>query len=269
MQITTNSLIYQTQDLYGVIQVVDDGDVRTLMFDGASQQSRMSKAKPNQLITYYEQVMACWRLFVSAEAGEALILGLGGGSATKYCLEKLPNWQIHVVELREKMVAIAQSYFALPKDDRLTIYIDDGAQFITHQAKLAQSRYQLLLVDLFDVSKIYSYDYTETFLKDCLQCLSPHGVMAMNVWGTNEEAFTQIIAALGKVFEWKILIIPVTNTGNVVVFAFHPQAVCYEMVDLIHRQQLLVEDMTIDWQGCLEKILQNNREQLSRIIVGV
>jgi spermidine synthase len=266
MHITTNSLIYQTQDLQGVIQVVDDGDERTLMFDSTSLQSRMSKGKPNQLITPYEQVMAYWRLFVCAEVGEALILGLGGGSAAKYCLEKLPNWQIHVVELREKMVAIAQTYFALPKDDRLTIYIEDGAQFIAHQAKLAHTHYQLLLVDLFDLTNNYSYDYTETFLKDCLKCLSVHGVMAMNLWGTNEVAFTQIIAALGKVFEWKMLIIPVTNTGNVVVFAFHPQANCYEMVDLMCRQQMLIEDKTIDWQSCLERILQNNREQFSRII---
>jgi hypothetical protein len=104
-----------------------------------------------------------------------------------------------------------------------------------------------------------------------LNKLHKRGVLVMNVWGTDQTKFTQVIAALGKVFSWKILVVPVGSSGNVIVFAFHPDTPKYELKDIMvrveHLEKLSDDDLpVIPWRRYLDEMLTNNRQQLKMLI---
>lgn len=264
MHFLDKNVVFNTEDSYGKISVVDEADdKRTLYFGDGSKQSQMLRGFPNRLQTPYEKVMACWQLFLTPAANDVLLLGLGGGSATKHCLQALPKANVSVVELRETVVSIARNYFALPHDERLTVYLDDGAQFINHQAQAADRQYDLLLVDMYDLENLYAYIYSEDFLMNSLKLLRVGGVLALNLWGSHQARFKSVVAAVGKVFHWKILVVPVAESSNVIVLAFHPDTPKYTFDSLLARINDLEKAFAMPWKVYLETILQNNREQLS------
>lgn len=269
MRLLTKNIIFNDQDAFGKMHVVDTTDgVRVLYFGDESQQSRMQQSSPDTLITPYEQVMACWQLF-HGQAGNVLLLGLGGGSAAKYCFKQLPASQLTVVEMRESVVHIARQYFALPIDDRITVHIEDGGHFVANYASDQDGGFNLMLVDMYDLEKLYAYIYQEDFLTACLKQLNVGGVLTMNLWSTDAVLFNKIIAALGKVFHWKILIVPVPDSGNMIVFAFHPDAPLFDLSVVRARVAQLEEDginAHIPWSSYLALILQHNQQQLPLIM---
>lgn len=263
MHFLEKNVVFETEDSFGSIRVVDEPDgIRTLYFGDDSRQSEMLKSDVNLLVTPYEKMMACWQLFTPPLTSEVLVLGLGGGSAVKHCLQSLPGANISVVELRETVVSVARDYFALPTDARLTVYLDDGAQFIANQAQYLEKPVDLLIVDMYDLEHLYAYIYSEDFLANSLKLLNVGGVVAMNVWGSDQARFESVIAAVGKVFQWKILVMPVADAGNVVVLAFHPDTPNYTFDALLTRIKQLEKAVSIPWKRYLETILQNNEQLL-------
>ena len=69
--------------------VYDDAGVRRLHFDSAAVQSSMRLSDPYALDLSYTQAMMGFLLF-SAEPRHILIVGLGGGSLSKYCHHRFP-----------------------------------------------------------------------------------------------------------------------------------------------------------------------------------
>lgn len=260
------TIIHTFKDTFGLVTVIDQRDIRTLWFDEAHPQSRMLISSPNQLIVPYERVMACWQLFCTVDNGHVLQLGLGGASTTKYCFASKPDWQVSVVEIREGLVKLAHEYFALPKDPRLTIYIDDAMQFVAQQAKNGVDTYQLLIVDLFDMTQATTYAYSEGFLQHCLQLLAVDGVMVLNLWCSDEVAFKAVVASIGQIFAWRVLLYPIEDSDNVVVFVFHPEAKRYGIEQLQKRSQVLSDVDDIDFNQHLQTILQHNRQHLHLVM---
>ncbi len=258
-------VVFNTQDAHGKLRVVDEADgVRALYFGEKTKQSQMKKTVPNKLVTPYEQVMAAWQIFCLPQSEAALVLGLGGGSGTKHCLAQLPDAKVSVVELREAVVNVARDYFMLPtNDDRLAVYVDDAAQFMRRQIPHFDHLFDLMLVDMYDLENEYAYIYSRAFLSDCLNALQVGGVIVFNVWGNHEQRFESLIAALGEVFKWKILLLPVAGSGNVVVFAFHPDAPSYSSKVLHEKAKTLAQNSGIPFDAYFEEIIALNQQQLS------
>lgn len=260
------TIINTFKDAFGLVTVIDQADIRILCFDDAYPQTRMLISSPNQLIVPYEKVMTCWQLFCTKSNGSVLQLGLGGASGTKYCLANHHDWQVGVVEIREGLVKVAHEYFGLPKDPRLTIYIDDAMQFVAQQAKNGVDVYQVLIVDLFDLTQATTYAYSEAFLQHCLQLLSLDGVMVLNLWCTDEAAFKGVLARIGNLFAWRLLVYPIDESDNVVVFVFHPAGKRYAVNQLQERSQALSEMHPIDFNAYLQAIMQYNHQHLQLVM---
>lgn len=269
MQFKDKNIIHSCRDAEGDMHVVDTAEgVRVLYFGQDVQQSRMQLSDPNALITPYEQVMACWQLF-DINIKQVLVLGLGAGSATKYCFEHLPAAQLHVVELRESVLTIAREYFSLPIDMRLTAYIEDGIHFVKHQLRHTVNKLDLMLIDLFDLKDNYTYTYDAAFLTACLACLSENGVLAINIWANNPERFKAVMANIGEVFQWKLLMVPVPYSGNLIVFAFHPDGKKQSYAAMQARAKALAADTrhsAIAWQAHLASMIKHNQNQLDLIL---
>lgn len=107
--------------------------------------SEMDINAPFRLALGYTQTMMGF-LFFHRNPSSIAIIGLGGGSLTKYCHLHLPDSSIVVLENNIDVIALPDP-FLIPKDDaRLSIQCADGADFV----KMHKEKYDVLIVDGFD-----------------------------------------------------------------------------------------------------------------------
>ncbi len=212
-------VVHQAHSDDGVIEVVDLGDTRSLHFGTFPRQSSMSLRTPHTLeLSYTEAMMAC--LILNPQPEKILVVGLGGGSLVKFLLYHLPNCQIEVIEYRQDVIDVAQTYFAVPTDDpRLTIHHGDGYLFVQDCYYQAQSHYDLLLVDAYDHIGMAASIGAQAFFDACAGILTPDGVMSINLWGSEHALFNQTMARINQSFEGRTMILPVKNKGNVIGLA--------------------------------------------------
>ena len=141
-------IIYETSYEGMPIQVVDTVRSRYLRFDkedgynGKNVQTKLNKKEPYWLMSVYQKMVD----HVDFEkANTYLILGLGGGTMPKYISHKNPEAKIDVVELLPEVIDIAYEYFALKKTPNITVYNEDGLEFI----KNTEKTYDVIWWDIF------------------------------------------------------------------------------------------------------------------------
>jgi len=217
---TEGTVIYQTYDEHGLIEVVDSGPIRSLHFGTEARQSSMYKFAPRQLCLNYTRAMMAWRLF--RETWQyALMIGLGGGSLAKVLLNDFATGKLDVVECRACVVEVAQRYFALPQDEaRLNITVGDGGEYVHHAARQTPGRYDLLLIDAYDHAAMSPAVDGVAFYVCCRDILTADGILVVNLWGSDHDPFRHSLQAIGIAFAWRVLLLPVKDRANVIVLAF-------------------------------------------------
>jgi len=159
------------------LSVTDDNGVRLLKFE-RNQQSSMRLDDPFETdisyVGYLHLPMA-----VKPDAARTLVVGLGGGSLLKRMWRDYPAMRLHAVELDPEVVDLAYDYFALPDDERIEVFIDDGRTFL----ETCAHTYDIIVIDAFDDDHTPRHLLTEEFLRTCRDHLSEDGVIAYNVIG--------------------------------------------------------------------------------------
>ncbi|MBI3559052.1 methyltransferase domain-containing protein [Candidatus Gottesmanbacteria bacterium] len=94
----------------------------------------------------------------------ALILGLGCGSAIKSLRQKFPDCQITGVEINPEMIAIGKKYFNLDKISNLKIIRADAKKFVSK----TKQKFDLILVDLYkgNVPEKQKINYSKILTKN-------------------------------------------------------------------------------------------------------
>ena len=159
------------------LRVTDDGAWRLLKFE-RNHQSSMALDDPFETDIEYVNYLHL-ALAVKPDPRSALVIGLGGGSLVKRMWRDYPALSIDAVEIDEQVVGIAREYFALPDDERIRVFVDDGRAFLGYCAET----YDLIVVDAFDDDHIPRPLLTEEFLLTCRDHLSADGVLAYNLIG--------------------------------------------------------------------------------------
>lgn len=175
--------------------VFDDGDLRTLHFDGNSIQSAMSISSPDRLILTYTQAMMAFLLFNPAPA-HILLIGLGGGSLAKYCYQKLPDTCITVVELDKDVIALRDVFHVQKDDHRFQVIQSDALDFI----ETTSEKFDFILHDGFVADGLAPALSTESFYQSCHQVLCEGGALISNLWGNHEVLF-KIMLCLHTIFD--------------------------------------------------------------------
>jgi len=206
-------LIHWEEDAHGLLEVVDQVDLRSLHFGSPPMQSRMRRAEPATLVLDYTQAMMLPLLF--RRPARVLLLGLGGGSLAKFLFHALARCRIDVVESRAAVVRLAEAFFYLPRDPRLTVTVDDAHRVVG----ACRHRYDLILVDLFDAWGPAPVLAELGFLGDCRACLHDDGVLAMNLW-CEDRAQPAVEAHLTHLFADRCLNLSMADRDNRVVLAF-------------------------------------------------
>lgn len=260
-------VIYENHDDEGILEIVERDGVRSLHFGSYSRQSSMLLNDPHKLQLDYVRAMTGWLLFKPPLEDEALIVGLGGGSLAKHLLHHFPECRLKAIEPRKSVVKIARSHFGLPLDPRLKIVIDDGGNHIRQCAEAYRERYSLLFIDAFDHEGMAQSISNAAFFDACKVILKKDGILVINLWGgTHNPLFMECAQWLGRIFNWKILFLPVQGRGNIIGLAFNEDCPVYAVKELRAKALMLEQQYQIGFPGFLKDLVKHNASTVNQVI---
>lgn len=196
----------------------DEGPVRHLHLDSIWIQGSMLIDSPQVLVHQYIQRMMAWLLFVepaSVPGRQAMQLGLGAGSLTKFC-SKVLRMRTVAVEINPKVLVACRGWFKLPPDNaRMQVILADAAQEILKPKW--QGAIDALQIDLYDHDAAAPVLDSENFYADCRRVLTEDGCLTVNLFGRS-SSFARSVERLTAVFGAEsIWPFKATREGNTVV----------------------------------------------------
>ena len=207
-------VLFHDQDEHGPIDVVEeeDGRVLSLQFGSTARQSSMFVDRPDELTLEYTRCLMSALVLREAPPRRALILGLGGGSLVKFLLRHLPGCGVEVVELRPRIVEVAQRFFALPRShDRLRVHLTDGRRFLLEHTG---EPFDLVLLDLHTGQGMAPAVLEKDFLPACRRATADGGVFSANLWYGFDMALERRVQGLLEASFDRILDLPVPGRSN-------------------------------------------------------
>jgi spermidine synthase len=212
--------VFETFSPYHHIQVVDQGGVRTLSFDGSSE-TKMSLANPLRgHFEYTEYFHMPW--IWNREIKRVLMAGLGGGSTQRAYRHDYTNVMVDTVELDPAVVSVAKKYFNVAEAPNHRIYTEDARVFV----RRTTNRYDVILMDAYTTgrygSSIPPHLTTREFFTLGKEHLSPNGVLAYNVIGQLQGWRANFVGALYRTMKEvfpQVYLFPAHETQNVVLLA--------------------------------------------------
>jgi spermidine synthase len=190
----------------------EDGDSMTLQFRIGEIQSEMLVSDPDFLMLSYTRTMMAFRLF-HKEPERLAMIGLGGGSMTKWCYRELPRTDITVIENNEEVISLRDDFHIPADDERFRVIFGDGADYVAGTFDSPE----VLLVDGFDIYGQPPQLCSQEFYDDCYRALAPDGLLVVNLCGPGDQ---QAIDRVRRRFDDRVLIIlPREDGENKVVFA--------------------------------------------------
>ena len=198
----------------------EEGPIRHLHLGSEWIQGSMLVDAPTVLVHEYIQRMMAWLLFVdptTVSKRQALQLGLGAGSLTKFCHKKL-RMKTTAIELNPQVLHACRGWFKLPDDNsRLRVVLADAALAIQQPSWLGTV--DALQVDLYDEEAAAPVLDSVEFYKDCRATLTEEGCMTVNLFGrvsSFQRSVDKMAQAFGMDALWSF---KSTREGNTVVLA--------------------------------------------------
>jgi spermidine synthase len=209
-----------TTDTLPEVNFSEEGPVRHLHLGSEWIQGSMLLDSPYVLVHEYIQRMMAWLLFVepaSVADRQALQLGLGAASLTKFCHKEL-RIKTTAVELNPQVLVACRGWFKLAADDaRLQVVLADAADEI--QNSRWWGAVDALQVDLYDHEAAAPVLDSLPFYNNCRRLLTEDGCMTVNLFGRASSfvrSVEKISAAFGADAVWAF---KATREGNTVVLA--------------------------------------------------
>lgn len=193
--------------------IVDADGQRMLHFDGITIQSQMALDDPVALALDYTRTMMAFLLFRPAPRHIAMI-GLGGGSLVKYCLETLPETRITAVEINPEVIALRDEFGIPPDGPRLRVLCRDGAEYVRDPGESPD----VLLVDGFDAEGMPSQLCSVAFYDYCHSMLADGGMMVANLW-SGDPRYGLYASRIRDSFDDKVVVVRAEEDSNRIVFA--------------------------------------------------
>ena len=208
---TEGRIVYSRDTRYHRLYVVDDGNTRYLRFD-ASLQSAMYRGDPFRTRFRYTDYL---HLGVAYNPGarSVLFVGLGGGSAPKRMWQDFPRLRLQVAEIDPVVVEVAERYFALPRDSRLQVEVEDGRGYLDGTDR----RFDVIVLDAFFADGIPFHLFTHEFLELARQRLEPGGVVVTNMIGSLAGPGSRLFRSVYRTYRTAfptVLVHPVVLDGE-------------------------------------------------------
>jgi cyclopropane fatty-acyl-phospholipid synthase-like methyltransferase len=126
-----------------------------------------------------------------------LVLGLGGGAITKRFWRDYPDAHVDSVEIDPVVADVARTYFWLPEDERLGVFIEDARRYVQRTGET----YDIVVVDAYYSDSLPFHLTTEEFLREVKSVMSPDGVLAYNVIASAEGDGSELFRSMYRTAE--------------------------------------------------------------------
>lgn len=241
-------LTYEGESVYNYLQVKED-ERRVVLSTNVLFGVQSILMKEDGLTgMYYDYAMAAPLMTGKNPAEcEMLILGMGTGTYATQCRKYFGNMDIEGVEIDDKITDLARTYFALPKDVKVSTY--DGRAFLNAVDK----EYDVIMVDAYQDITIPPQMSSTEFFSLVKGHLTENGVMVvnMNMRGSSEGNINQYLSdTIADVFG-QIYTVDVDGSTNRELFASdNPQ-----MPEMLAagREQLVTADIS----AMMERVQKN------------
>ena len=235
--------------------VVDDGVVRRLHFSLAYVQSEMGIDDPYALNIGYTRKMMAFLLFLSRPE-HVVIIGLGGGSLTKFCYHQLPHARVTTVEVDEDIIAFGELFSVPALDERMSVVHADATAYVATTTDSAD----VILLDAFDRRGIVPAFCDARFYQNLRACLRPGGMLVMNTVGSEDirRAHLRLIA---EIFEDRLIVQEVGDDGNRVVFAFNDREFSPNWPRIEREAKRLAQHYGLDFPVFARKLRRSHERQ--------
>lgn len=201
---------------FAPVTLSEQEGVRYLHFGTEWVQGAMRIRKPDWPELEYAQQMMAWMLFIDQPRAIAQ-LGLGTATLTKFCYRQFPEARVTAVELNPAVIAICNTMFKLPpEDERLLVLEMDALDFVEHPDN--HGAFDVLQCDLYDATARGPVLDTPEFYRACADCLAPHGIMTVNLFG-DHPSYAKNLKAMKFAFD-HVICLPEVHDGNVVALCF-------------------------------------------------
>lgn len=233
------------------VHMSEEHGVRALHLGSSMVQSAMRLSKPNDLELAYTQCMMCFTLF-HPRAENILMIGLGGGSVTKFVYHRLPQIKTTVIEINPQVVAAARNHFFVPADDdRLEVLVAEGSDYVAAHPSTAD----VLIVDGFDDGRQVLSLCSQDFYNRAREALKRNGMLVVNLL-SRDKRVNEYIARIENSFTGRVATVLAEPFGNLIVFAFKhgPRKKVWE--DLQERARVLEAELGLPFTKFVKKLQQ-------------
>lgn len=193
--------------------VVEDRRRKSLRFDRDYLQSAMYKHAPFDLALSYTRTVMGFLLFQPAPRS-ILIIGLGGGSLSKFCYRYLYETTVTTVEIDEHIIALRDQFMIPPVDERFRIVHADGADFI----RSASESFDAIVLDGYGPEGLPEQLSSADFYDCCAAALSGGGVLVANFLQSDRRAGLYV-SRLRATFDDRVVQIQSERGGNRIAYA--------------------------------------------------
>lgn len=217
-------IIYQTDSLYHHIRVSEAGGRRYLRFDNSWQGGNFV-ADPFRSAFEYAEYFHLVRA-LRPVLGKVLVVGLGTGIAPKQFWRDYPSVQVDVVEIDPEVVRISYDFFAMPRDPRIRVFVQDGRRYLEQTSE----KYDFIILDAFYADSIPFHLTTREFMRVLKNRLNPEGMIAANLIGAFEGKKSRLFASyyqtVASEFSERYVFVEdfgstekLKSSGNIILFA--------------------------------------------------
>ena len=266
MPVTSEKILYKTQDKFGDIQVTEQNLVRSLYFGKDKKQTSMFIPEPAVLVLSYAQAMTSSLMFQN-NPQNILLLGLGGGSLVQFLHKAYPKCCIDVVELRKCVIKIACDYFFLPNNsETISVENKDAETFVSELVSKGEKTYDIILVDAFDQWGPADLNQDMQFILNCQALLKKNGVVGFNLWNRKEDEYPVVYRQLLSLFKGNLLELSLGKLdSNVILFGFNNEYHIKNIRTAEMRAAKLQLDFGIDFPRFMKLIQVQNFSILKKI----
>jgi len=218
---------------WGKPRVEEEGGVRSLSFGGGVVQSAMRVEEPFRLELGYTRAMMGFLLF-NPEPQRVLVVGLGGGSLSKYCYWRLPEARITTLEIDPDVIALREQFLVPGDDERFHVEQVDASAYLAGDDVEAD----VILLDGYDADGLPRVLCDESFYSACRRVLAPEGLLVVNIWG-NDQHRGAYLRRLRRVFGGRVWWGKSCDSGNLIVFALKSERYYPQWTRLLSRAREL------------------------------
>lgn len=209
------TVVFEGSGDFGPVRVIErsDGLRELYMGEGRSRQSAVYPLRPEVLVLAYMQASMVGPALVAPSA-RVLFVGLGGGAMPSFVRRVLPELEVDAVELDPLIVQVANDWFALRPDPRLSIFVDDGR---AHIEAADEETWDVVVLDAFSDTEVPRALTTREFLETLATRLTPEGVVVSNLH-TTHPAYDEMVATYTAVYR-TVLLVPIQGRAQEVLVA--------------------------------------------------